>query len=116
MNYQIAASCRVLNIKGNKMLIPHTSITARMSDLFKRIDYAKDIRYLKRYIPHKHILWAGSGREALRQILVQSDAKNVGIQAFTCHVVLDAIIAAGCKPVFYDSGAVAEINEIKKIK
>src|SRR3989344_2333579 len=97
------------------MLISHTSITARISDLFKRVDYAKDIRYLKRYIPHKHIRWTGSGREALRQILLQSDSKNVGIQAFTCHVVLDAIKAAGCKPVFYGSGAVAEIDEIEKI-
>jgi len=97
------------------MLIPHTSITPRISDLFGRIEYSRDIKYLKKYIPHKHIEWTGSGREALRQILMQSNAKNVGVQAFTCHVVLDAIKAAGCKPIFYESGAVAEVDEIKEI-
>ncbi|MEW5896860.1 MAG: DegT/DnrJ/EryC1/StrS family aminotransferase [Nanoarchaeota archaeon] len=120
------------------MLISQQKITPEWGDLlsvFKRHDKAKDRVVIKRYIPHQYLYWTGSGREALRQILldicgkknIDNGKKNiingkkntnkisVGIPAYTCHVVLDAVKRAGCQPIFYDSGVIAAVSEIKKI-
>ncbi|MBI2151761.1 DegT/DnrJ/EryC1/StrS aminotransferase family protein [Candidatus Woesearchaeota archaeon] len=70
---------------------------------------------LTKYISHPHRYWVGSGREALRQILLNSGVKTIGVPAFTCHVVLDAVKRAGCLPRFYDSGIVADGKEVCKI-
>ncbi|MDP3989655.1 MAG: DegT/DnrJ/EryC1/StrS family aminotransferase [archaeon] len=99
------------------MLISQQRITPRISDLFKR----NGSDSIKQYVSKPHTYWVGSGREALRQILSHcrvksnNDKLKVGIPAYTCHVVKDTIERAGCIPVFYDSGVVAEVDEAEKI-
>ncbi|MBS3124399.1 DegT/DnrJ/EryC1/StrS aminotransferase family protein [Candidatus Woesearchaeota archaeon] len=78
----------------------------------------KEEEVLNNYIPHQYHYWTGSGREALRQILINlmnSGIKTIGVPAFTCHVVLDAVKRAGCLPIFYDCGIVAEEKVVSKI-
>jgi len=102
------------------MLISQQKITPRFTDLlavFRKQDQIISSKIVQKYVPNQHLYWTGSGREALRQILVGLREENyrVGIPAFTCHVVLDAVKRAGCLPVFYDSGVIADCNNIKKI-
>jgi len=99
------------------MLLSQQRITPRRSDFFKK---GRSIS-IKQYVPKPYTYWVGSGREALKQILSHCRVKNsnselrVGIPAYTCHVVKDTIERAGCIPVFYDSGVVAEIDEVRRI-
>jgi len=99
------------------MLLSQQRITPRISDFFKKGRYIS----IKQYVSKPYIYWVGSGREALRQILSHCRVKNsktklkVGIPAYTCQVVQDAIERAGCIPVFYDSGVVVEIDDARKI-
>lgn len=97
------------------MLISQQKITPRLRDFFGKTDKG----VVKKYVPKNYLYWVGSGREALKQILLNVGGnvggKKVGIPAYTCHVVLDAVKRAGCEPVFYDSGAIAEIKDIEKI-
>ncbi len=111
------------------MLISQQKITPKISDIFSIIrkrNKNKEIVTFRKYISHHNIYWTGSGREALKQILLHLKTKKkteneinktlkVGIPAFTCHVVLDALKRADTQPIFYDSGIVANKNEIKKI-
>ena len=100
------------------MLISQQKITPQIGDflsLFRR----ENLEILFKYLPQKNHYWVGSGREALKQILshlsVKNGLKKVGIPAFTCHVVLEAVKRAGGEVVFYDSGIVSSVEEIKKI-
>ena len=98
------------------MLLSQQRIPARILDFF----LGNAVRgVLQRYIPHAHRYWIGSARAGIRHILsqlrVEKHVKKVGLPAYTCQVVLDAVQSAGCEPVFYDSGVVAEIHDIKKI-
>ncbi len=93
------------------MLISQQKIAPRILDFFGN----KDRKIIRRYIPNKYLYWVGSGREALRQILINLKGKRVGIPAYTCHVVLEAVKRAGKTPVLYDSSVVADISDIKKI-
>ncbi len=92
------------------MLISQQKLTPRLRDFvgFRR-------KVLHKYILKKYLYWTGSGREALRQILLNAEGKRVGVPAYTCHVVLEAVRGADCEPVFYDSGVIAEIKDIKEI-
>lgn len=107
------------------MLYSQQRITSKVIDLLPR---KADKRILKKYIFHPHTYWLGSGREALRQILLHISKKDietnklkdkkikkVGIPAYTCRVVLDAVKRAGFTPIFYDSGVISDIEDIKKI-
>ena len=82
------------------MLLSQQRITPRISDFFKKGRYIS----IKQYVSKPYIYWVGSGREALRQILSHCRVKNsktklkVGIPAYTCQVVQDAIERAGCIP------------------
>jgi len=95
-------------------MISQQSLTPHLSDLFHGLFIQKS-KILKKYIHHSHIAWVGSGREALRQILLQLDGENIGVPGYTCHVVLDAVERAKKNPVFYDSSVVANIKDIEKI-
>jgi dTDP-4-amino-4,6-dideoxygalactose transaminase len=111
------------------MLISQQKITPKISDLFRifsKKNKKEGLTKLRKYISHHHIYWVGSGREALKQILLHLKTKKkteneinktlkVGIPAFTCHVVLDALKRANVEPIFYDSGIIANQDEIKKI-
>jgi dTDP-4-amino-4,6-dideoxygalactose transaminase len=97
-----------------KPMISQQSLTPRISDLFQGL-FTQNKNILQKYISHPHIAWTGSGREALRQILLQLDGENVAVPGYTCHVVLDAIERAGKKPVFYDSSVIADVKDIEKI-
>ena len=100
------------------MLISQQRITPRVSDVLSTClpqSKLENENLLRKYIPKRHQYWAGSGREALRQILSNLNKQKVGLPAYTCHVVLDTIKRAGKTPVFYDSGVIAEVDEIKKI-
>ncbi|MBI2145835.1 DegT/DnrJ/EryC1/StrS family aminotransferase [Candidatus Woesearchaeota archaeon] len=98
------------------MLLSQQRITARVSDLFPR---PLDRRTIHKYIPQPYKYWVGSAREGIRQVLsqlrVEKNVKKVGVPAYTCQVVLEAVYRAGCQPMFYDSGVVAETSEIQKI-
>ena len=63
--------------------------------------------------------WTGSGREALRLVLshcrVENGVSRIGVPAFTCQVVLDAVRRSGCVPVFYDCGVVADPADIIRV-
>lgn len=106
------------------MLISQQKITPDITD-FGSIFKKQDKNIIKRYVPHQYLYWIGSGREALTQILLNIGRKKnigqkelgikVGIPAYTCHVVLEAVKRAGCQPVFYDSGVIATVSEIKKV-
>jgi dTDP-4-amino-4,6-dideoxygalactose transaminase len=95
-------------------MISQQSLTPRISDLFQGL-FTQNKHILRKYILHNYIVWTGSGREALRQILLQLDGENVAVPGYTCHVVLDAIERAGKKPVFYDSSVIADVKDIEKI-
>lgn len=99
------------------MLIPHQKPTPKYGDVLKGwINYLirnPDIGYLRKYIPYKKLSWTSSGRSALYQILKKNKIKKVAFPAFTCKVVLDAIIKARCKFAFIDSDG---INYDKLIK
>jgi len=108
------------NHQDSFMLISQQKITPRITDLlavFRKQSQIVSPNTIRKYIPNQHLYWTGSGREALKQILlnVREKGSRVGMPAFTCHVVLDAVKRADCQPVFYDSGVVAEIKDINKI-
>jgi dTDP-4-amino-4,6-dideoxygalactose transaminase len=99
------------------MLIPHQKLAVKAKDIVNGsvgyiCDSALDFRILGRYIPKKHVSWVGSARYGLCKSL--SPKSRVGIPAFTCSVVLDAIRNAGCTPVFYDSSVITGISLLKE--
>lgn len=99
------------------MLLSQQRITPRISDFLKK---GRSVS-IKQHVSKPHTYWVGSGREALRQILSHCRVKigqsnlRVGVPAYTCHVVQDAIKRAGCIPIFYDSGVVARVDDVKNI-
>jgi dTDP-4-amino-4,6-dideoxygalactose transaminase len=93
------------------MLISQQKLTPRLRDFIGKTN--KNI--VRQYLSKEYFYWTGSGREALKQILLNIGKKRVGVPAYTCHVVLGAVKRAGCVPVFYDSGVVADIKDIKKV-
>lgn len=94
------------------MLLSQQRITPRIRDLFT---FSPQKGVLRWYLPEGYKYWLGSAREGIRQILSQKGIKKVGIPAYTCQVVLDAVKKAGCEAVFYDSSVIVEIEDIKKI-
>lgn len=104
-------------MKNRTMLLSQQKITPKLSDLLtifssKKHNYKEVMR---RYFPNKHLHWTGSGREALRQILLNLNYKRVGVPAFTCHVVSDAVKRADKDIIYYDSGIISDVKDIKKI-
>ncbi len=108
------------------MLIAQQKLnTLKIKDLiFNRWGPQKLKDIIQTFIPsqNKYIYWVGSGRCALRYILENIKLKHcfkdaelrVGLPGFTCHVVLDSILRAKCKPVFIDSKEVISIPNLKK--
>ncbi len=94
------------------MLLSQQRIAARISDLFT---FSSTESVLNGYVAHKNRYWVGSAREGLRQVLLGIRGKRVGIPAYTCHVVLDAVRRAGCEPVFYDSGVIVSVEDIATV-
>lgn len=95
-------------------MLSQQRLTSRVSDLLG-FGNKKD---LNRWLPDGKRYWFGSGREALRQVflnLVCEGKKRVGLPAYTCCVVHRAAEDAGCEVVYYDSGVIAEMEEIKTI-
>ena len=95
------------------MLLSQQRITPKIRDL-----WGVSKGNLRKWVPKKNLYWVGSGREGLRQILLhlkEKGIKNIGVPRYACQVVLDSVKRAGCEPVFYDSGVVAEVEEIEKI-
>ncbi len=97
------------------MLFSQQRITPNWRDLAAGF-FPQPTAVLHRFIEHPYQYWTGSGREALRLVLshchVEKGISRVGVPAFTCQVVLDAVRRSGCTPVFYDSGVVAEPTDI----
>jgi len=103
------------------MLLSQQRITPRIRDMLSMFSSAKE-DILERYIPKKNKYWLGSGREALRQILLDIQKKQrksvpvtVGLPAYTCHVMADTVKQYGSSPVFYDSAIIADIKDISRI-
>jgi dTDP-4-amino-4,6-dideoxygalactose transaminase len=96
------------------MIISQQKITPKISDLLAIFTSNHNQNILKRWIPKNNHYWTGSGRESLTQILLNLNIKNVGVPAYTCHVVTDAVKRAGKNVVYYDSGVIANIKDIKK--
>lgn len=86
------------------MLIPHQKLTVRPSDVLRAASgfpRGLSLSDFPELIPLKNPCWAGSARAALKQVLEKNKAKTVALSTpFTCHVVADAITAAGAKLVF----------------
>ena len=103
------------------MLISQQKITPRITDLFAIFKKSSQLGkvQLRKYIPNQHLYWTGSGREALRQILIHLKEKKqslrVGVPAYTCQVVLETVKRANCQPIIYDSSIISNIEDIKKI-
>ena len=69
------------------------------------------------YVPAGRYYWTGSGREALRQILLHLQGKSekmlrVGVPAYTCQVVGEAARRAGCEVVLYDCDVICTLEDI----
>lgn len=94
------------------MLISQQRLTPKISDLF---GLAGNCDPLKKYISKPYLYWMGSGREGLRQILLCLGTRQVGVPAYTCQVVKEAIKRANCKTIYYDSGVIADIKRIEKV-
>ncbi len=100
------------------MLFSQQRITPRWSDLVAGL-FRQPRAVLHRHVAHPYVYWTGSGREALRLVLshclIEKGVTTVGVPAFTCQAVIDAVKRSGCTPVFYDSGVIAELNDIKSV-
>ncbi len=100
------------------MLLSQQRITPRWSDLIAGL-FRQPRAVLHHYVAHPYVYWTGSGREALRLVLshchVERGATTVGVPAFTCQAVIDAVKRSGCTPIFYDSSIIAELNDIKSV-
>ncbi len=100
------------------MLLSQQRVTPRWSDLVAGL-FSQPRAVLHRYVAHPHIYWTGSGREALRLILshchVERGTVTIGVPAFTCQAVIDAVKRSGCTPLFYDSGVISELADIKTV-
>ncbi|MBT3940965.1 hypothetical protein HOD83_02555 [Candidatus Woesearchaeota archaeon] len=90
------------------MLIPTVKPVASVADLYarKRVSLSKLFR--------QNYYWTGSGSAAIYLAIKSSGAKRVAVPAFTCYIVVDAIRKAGAKPIFYDSGIVATLSDVRK--
>lgn len=105
------------------MLIPHQKLNIRSKDIIKGsiryINNSKlDLSLLQKYISHKHLYWTGSARYGITQLLQSISVKGglkVGLPAFTCNVVADAINNTQCKPTFYDSSIISGYDQIRSI-
>jgi len=94
-------------------MLSHQKLTVRATDLIAEKQSLDNIR---KYIGSGKLTWTSSGRAALKHILLhEKEAKNIAIPAFTCHVVVDAIKRAGKRPVIFDSGAVADVEDVRMV-
>lgn len=100
------------------MLFSQQRITPKWRDLAVGF-FPQSTAALHRFIEHPYKYWTGSGREALRLVLshcrVEKGINQVGVPAFTCQAVLDAVRRSGCTPVFYDCDIVAEPADIARV-
>jgi len=100
------------------MLFSQQRITPRWDDLAAAF-FPQPISSLHRSVELPYHYWTGSGREALRLVLshcrVEKGVHKIGVPAFTCQVVLDAVRRSGCVPVFYDCGVVVDLVEIMRV-
>jgi dTDP-4-amino-4,6-dideoxygalactose transaminase len=93
-------------------MLSHQKLTVKLGDLFAG---KQSMDSLSMYIGNEERSWTSSGRAALKHILQSENVKNVGVPAFTCHVVLDAIKRSGKNPVVFDSEEVASVEDIKSV-
>ncbi len=99
------------------MLLSQQKIVAKLGDLlgvFKKQNWQS----LHSYAPKSQHYWLGSAREALYQILIhlkKQGKTSIALPAYTCHVVLEAAKRAEIDIEFYDSGVVANIEDIEKV-
>lgn len=86
---------------------PPTINTFHLKDLFSCYSKIKNcesdvIRRLQKFFGRKNILLTGNGRTALYLALLEFKGKTVAMPAFTCPIVFDTIVKAGCKPLLVD--------------
>lgn len=83
------------------------------SSLFSRVENAKHLSSLPGFY------WLDSGRSALMVFLKcikkEQGPNRVLIPSFTCCVVYDAVVSAGCDPVVYQASAVNPLGSIDAI-
>lgn len=100
------------------MLFSQQRITPKWRDLAAAL-VPQPTSALHRSVEHPYHYWTGSGREALRLVLshchVEKGVNRIGVPAFTCQVVLDAVRRSGCVPVFYDCGIAADPTDILRV-
>jgi dTDP-4-amino-4,6-dideoxygalactose transaminase len=98
-------------------MLSQQRLSVTISDLFGSYSY----KSLKEFVPPGVWQFTGSGRASLYLILkhlrLQSTTTSfrIGLPAYTCRVVLETVQRAGCEPVFYDSGVIADIVDIQKV-
>lgn len=95
-----------------KTLIAHQRLSTVPWDFIAAHGLSYSEKALRLFIPKQNIQWTGSARAGISQLL--SPGEKVGLPAFTCHVVHDAIIHAGAIPIFIDAGAIVTVGDIEK--
>ena len=95
-----------------KTLIAHQKLSCRFYDFIFAGIFPYSEKNIRKYIPKQYLQWVGSARSGLSQLLSQGE--KVGLQSFTCHVVLDAVLKAQAIPIFIDSGAILTAEDVEK--
>jgi len=94
------------------MLLAHQRLSTRPWDFACAQFLPYSEKALRQFIPKQHLQWTSSARAALNQLL--HPGEKVGLPAFTCSIVGDAIVHAQAEPVFIDAGVIATVSDVEK--
>src|SRR5690606_36345863 len=78
-----------------------------------------DVNLLSHFQTDNQVVFTYKGRHALTLALTQAGLRpetKVGIQAFTCWAVEEAVLTAGMKPIFIDVAEASLNPDLKSIK
>ncbi len=94
------------------MLIAHQRLSTRPWDFVQAQFSPYAEKALHEFIPKQHLQWTSSARAAISQLL--HPGEKVGLPAFTCSVVADALVHAQAEIIFIDAGVIPTIADIEK--
>lgn len=94
------------------MLIAHQRLSTHPWDFVQAQFSPYSEKVLQQFIPKQHLQWTSSARAAISQLL--HPGEKVGLPAFTCSVVADAIAHAQAEAVFFDAGVIPTPSDIEK--
>ncbi|MCH8033709.1 MAG: DegT/DnrJ/EryC1/StrS family aminotransferase [Bacteroidetes bacterium] len=93
------------------------NVLKSISFLFRKIDF-KYQKYIVEYFKNENIFFVNNARTGLRLLLsaISSKKLKVGVQAYTCHTIFQAINNASHEIVFIDIDGTynIDLNDLKK--